>query len=353
MILICPACQARFNIPAGAIKAAGRKVRCASCLHTWRAVPDELRENSQSAQTPIQASGQPAVPQGMSEPAAKPSQPIQSAAPVSAADALSSGDVPEDYGSHGAGAALEDDQTADQTDDTVIEPSASASSPDDFMANLENKLDNIGIDKGDLESDFSDDDFLAARRADQRRQHQAVITRRRRRVVVMGWGLLILFWLVIGGLFLGMGDYVQEKWPASRAIYDSFSGANQVDQFKKEAAEAGEALSPSVIDAPTVLQALLEGSKVEDRDGKRTLVINGYVENQGRRAANVPKVRAQIVDGRGRTLDTWVFDPPGLVLSKGTKLRFETTRYPIPAGAASAVVSVVDNSKSATEAESR
>lgn len=44
MELICPACDARYRLPDGAIGPAGRRVSCSSCGHGWHAVPKPLAD---------------------------------------------------------------------------------------------------------------------------------------------------------------------------------------------------------------------------------------------------------------------------------------------------------------------
>ncbi len=41
MILTCPACQTRFNVPITALGEKGRKVRCANCGNSWHQLPVE------------------------------------------------------------------------------------------------------------------------------------------------------------------------------------------------------------------------------------------------------------------------------------------------------------------------
>ena len=41
MILTCPACSTKYVVKDGAIPAAGRQVRCASCKHSWHQDPDQ------------------------------------------------------------------------------------------------------------------------------------------------------------------------------------------------------------------------------------------------------------------------------------------------------------------------
>lgn len=52
MIINCPACQARYNVPESAIGAAGRQLRCAKCGHQWRVFLPEAQPNPPSEVTP-------------------------------------------------------------------------------------------------------------------------------------------------------------------------------------------------------------------------------------------------------------------------------------------------------------
>jgi predicted Zn finger-like uncharacterized protein len=49
MILTCPACSTKYVVKDGAIPAAGRQVRCASCKHSWHQDPELLAMESESA----------------------------------------------------------------------------------------------------------------------------------------------------------------------------------------------------------------------------------------------------------------------------------------------------------------
>lgn len=41
MIITCPTCATKYNVPEGAVNEEGRVVRCRSCSFEWRAVPDD------------------------------------------------------------------------------------------------------------------------------------------------------------------------------------------------------------------------------------------------------------------------------------------------------------------------
>ena len=87
-------------------------------------------------------------------------------------------------------------------------------------------------------------------------------------------------------------------------------------------------------------------------DGQSHVVIAAELKNTGNRAANVPKVEFSIKDRQGRLLDQWIYDPPGLVLRRLSKLPFEASRA-VPDGMASVEIRALEGTRSTNEAPSR
>ena len=63
MILTCPACGTQYAVKDGAIPEGGRKVRCASCGHSWPQMPEEASaEDGETVAAPELAQGDSASP---------------------------------------------------------------------------------------------------------------------------------------------------------------------------------------------------------------------------------------------------------------------------------------------------
>ena len=46
MLIACPACQTRYDVPPGALGENGRTVRCAKCGNSWFAAPDAIADTA-------------------------------------------------------------------------------------------------------------------------------------------------------------------------------------------------------------------------------------------------------------------------------------------------------------------
>lgn len=356
MILVCPSCEAKFNVPDGAIPPAGRTVRCAKCKHSWKAFPNQL------VRKPAPAPAAPPPPR----PAAPVADPDMDAGLAARAAAVrrtvSAGieDVPTP-------APVDEDIYDDDGDvraSAPVQPESAPSSPDsdDFgvaQALKQTLGSDFGFDDDDEpktagsgvhdEDDYDDDDFLARRRSEQRRQSERDAKARKRKLLTVGWGLLVVFWLVVIYMLAFMKEEVVYKMPGMAGFYQLFEGVEDIERFRETEGEDGEPLSKPLAEEEPYISAKLHNdrTRVEPVDGRNTLMVRGFIENTSdRTGATVPKVRVQVLDREGRELTSWIIDPPGQILRRKGRLNFETSLYPIPSGAANVKVDAIQGSRS-------
>ncbi len=368
MILVCPTCDAKFKIPDGAIPAEGRTVRCAKCKNSWHAKPSQIMRKP-AAPRPV--APRPAVAQ-VARPAVRPAPPAKphenfdgQVDPTVAAEAEALRrsvrtvvDEPESNSQRPVldDGMFEDDEPSapvsrdDDSDDFGISAAARAALGDHFDEGVADK-DDIDTDDYDDEEDYDDDDFLARRRADQRRQSERDASERRQRLVTGAWAGLVLFWVITFYVFVFEKERMIYKFPGTQSFYSMFEGVSDKERFQPE---EGETLTPSPAKAEVYISAKLDNTKtkVEQVNGKSQLMVHGFVENLGTTGANVPQVLVQIVDANNNVLDQWVTEPAGLLIRRGGRVNFVTSRD-VPIGIASVQVEVIEGSKSSTSGELR
>ncbi len=370
MILVCPSCDAKFKVPDGAIPPGGRTVRCAKCKNSWHAdAKDALRKPApvvRPAVASVQAPRRPQMPAGpqqsqsfdgtLGDRAAADTASLRRSATGPQKAAMTARD--DNAFPAPAGGGLEDEGT--QSDDFGVSSALKASGDDDFVDGFsDDGTHPDGPDANDDvhdpdydEDDYDEDDFLARRRAEQRRQSLRDLMGRDLKLKTILTGGLLVFWLFIFYVFIFQSENMRYYFPGtSNAVYGLLEGLDDRDRFRPK---DGEKLTPSNAVAKVYVRALLlpppRGLSVETRSGREGLMLRGYVENTGKTGANVPQVRAAILDKNNQELDSWIFNPIGLILRRDQKLNFEEFRSPIPPGAYKAEVKVIEGSKSNRDA---
>jgi predicted Zn finger-like uncharacterized protein len=375
MILVCPTCDAKFKIPDGAIPAGGRTVRCAKCKNSWHATPQViLRKPAPRPAAPRPAPAAPAVATARPpEPAAQGfdgkldskaaaeaealRRSVQGTVGVDATPSAIQSSRLDDEGLGGAPVPDDNDpfgepverSPVDDGDDFGIAAAVKDKFGEDF---LDDGTAPDGPDASDFneDADYDEDDFLALRRADQRRQHERQALGRWRKIMTFGWAGLILFWLIVAYGFMFQKENMRHYLPGTAEfVYGIFSGGSDLEALREK---AGDNLTPSNAEAEEVIRAVLyhpeadpKGVSIETVDGQQTMVLRGYIENNGRTGANVPVILARVFNVNQQEVARFEINPPGLLIRRGGQLKFTGYHEPVPPEAATVTVDVIPGSK--------
>lgn len=343
MILVCPSCDSKFKVPDNVIPPEGRKVRCAQCGSAWHATTANELKSPKPAMAPKTPTAT-EIDAGTSARAAAIRQAVVE--PEGPAENSCENFAPEeglfDEGLEGPAVQQDMDEEGYSDDFDVTEASDDALSEEFDEGNEE-----------EFEDDFeAGDDIMARRRRELRREAEQRSKATKRRLVTVGWIALLVFILGTLGSLVFAKDAVTKAFPGTHQLYDFF--AESRSGTDKYLPAEGERITPPITETEVYVKAgiIQERTRLETVDGQSHVVIGGELENTGNRAANVPKVEISIKDRQGNVLDQWVFDPPGLVLRRLSKLPFETRR-PVPPGMASVAIRALEGTKSSNEAPSR
>lgn len=363
MILVCPSCDAKFKIPDGAIPPGGRKVRCAKCKHSWHAEPQQVLKQQPVQQRPVAAS----IPRQAPVAQAVMSDEMDAGAAARAAairrtvrdeveeDPVASPPHTDDdlFDNDGGAADIappapsRDNADGEEEDNFGIAAVAREAFGDDF--DLNGEKDDTGSEDDYDGEDYDDGDFVARRRAEQRRQSERATVARERKLMLVGWGALILFWIVAFVGIVFMRPTVEQAFPGMADFYAMFEGVRDVDRFRPE---EGEPLSTPMTEREAYVTAKISGTSFETSGGRQVLKVVGFVKNTGTVAgamtAAVPQVLVELLDENDQVLASTIVDPPGFAIRRGSQLNFETSFYPVPTNATNVSVKVLEGTRSRT-----
>ncbi len=121
---------------------------------------------------------------------------------------------------------------------------------------------------------------------------------------VLGWAALGLFLAIVFGSLFVAREAVMASWPATTRAYGALGLA---------APAPGEGL------------AILEVKTAPSEDGSTpVLIVTGMVRNTAGSVREVPMLKAELRDAKGKALHQWLFEPPKRSLGAGETADFET-----------------------------
>ena len=297
MILSCPACQTRFVIDPAALGDSGRKVRCANCGDSWH-------------QAPVEEEDEAPPPKPATAPAAPAGDPDNDDSGGDRDDSDSDGDSGGDPNDGAADAPTEDDLGEDRGD-------ADAADSVDDAADADADAATQATPPPEAENDGNTAEAAAPpRRARQRADRR--IEEGGRKSGRIGWLVLVLVLLGIGGAGVFFQKNVVEIWPPAGQLYDLVGLGPEAEAFG----------------------LAIQNVKWEHkrRKGQPVLEVLGEVINTSDKPQSVPRLRVVIRDDRDRRLFRWTVTTALNNLEPGQSTSFSTRLANPPDGARSLAV---------------
>lgn len=300
MILTCPACDTKYVVKDSAIPPEGRKVRCASCKHSWHQDPDPTMAEAEEEAAPFVSFGGPPEPEP--EEAAEP--PVSEPTAEAMADQFIAetpepviDDAPSVPFATAEEAAVDEfpiEEVAQSTvEESRWEPAAAAP---------------VAIDS---ESAAEPAGQWAA--VDEDIGYQEVVDEeppRRRRWL---WALLLL--LLLGGSAAAFWFYAPSTWKEKAGL-----------------AQAGD----------TPLQLMITSKdRQELASGNELLAVSGRVINPTDSEQDVPPIKAELRNkDTKKVVHRWTIAPPARVLAPRSSATFNSAEVDIPAGGDELVITL-------------
>ena len=271
MILTCPACETQYAVKDGAIPDGGRKVRCASCGHSWHQMPEGQTEGTEDPVVEEQA-GAP-----MPEPADSPGDP--------AAVATQWDDAPGEPETVGFAPG----EPVGPGAELVEEPSAVPVPPPGEMAWPDTRADEQDWDP---EKEIPDREEIIAAESESEPD-------RKRNWLLAAIIVILLVVAIVAALWFLAPNSLRER-------------------IGLTAAATPLQIAPGTPER----QKLASGNEL--------VVVSGRVINPSAKVQSVPAIEAQLRDKSGKLLYSWTIAPPARTLPPGGTATFNSAEMDVP-----------------------
>jgi predicted Zn finger-like uncharacterized protein len=290
MILTCPSCGTQYAVKDGAIPDGGRKVRCASCGHSWHQLPEtQGADEEQSYQAPV------------AEPA------LETGDPPAAATGF---DEP----------ASEAEERGGEYDEAPAEPGPVGYDPAEPIppgAQLVEGPASVPVPPPDedswpapaAEEQWEPEKEIPDREEIAAAESETGADRKRNWVMAAIIGIVLVV-AIVGGLWLLAPDSVRERIGLAATTHSPLQIAPGTPERQKLAS------------------------------GNELVVVSGRVINPSGTAQQVPPIRAELRDNAGKLLYSWEIAPPTRTLAPGATATFNSAEMDVPASGPDSTVTL-------------
>ena len=279
MILTCPSCGTQYAVKDGAIPEGGRKVRCASCGHSWHQDPDGGTKSEEQAEV---------IAHALDEPEGD--RPPEEEAPSEIAQAY----------------------------DTVepIAPGAPLVEPPNAVP-VPPPNDDAPADADDFGLLATDEHWDPAKEIPDAEEIEAVETETRSDRSRSLWMAILLALLLVAAIALAF-------WFLAP------------DSLRQRVGLAAAAPTPLQIAPGTPERQKLAS-------GNELVVVSGRVINPSGKTQRVPAIEAQLRDQAGKLVYSWTIAPPASSIPPGGSVPFNSAKMDVPQSGLNSTVTLTLN----------